>query len=108
MLSKKEFVKAIGDIKRNDEFLDKINDLFLEYGSDTAIYSLGLIDTVIDLLETVFKDKVDHWISYWIYECDFGETYKEGDVTEENGTIIHLGNAEELYDFLIKNMEGNV
>ena len=105
ILSKKEFVNVTNDIKRNDEFLDKLNDLFLKHGSDTAIYSLGLVDTIIDLLETMFKDKIDHWISYWIYECDFGENFNVGDIVELNGYKPDITTAEQLYDYLVKNME---
>ena len=69
------------------------------------IYSTGLEDIVVELLETLFEDKESQWISYWVWEENYGKTYKEGDAVEDDGTIIPLETAEELYDFLVKNMK---
>lgn len=107
MITKKEFCKIIDDLKRNDEFLDDICDVFKKHQREEQIYSTGLEDTIVNLLETIFNDNKTNWISYWIWELDFGEKYNEGDVTKKDGTIIPLKTVEELYDFLIKNMENN-
>ena len=107
ILSKTDFRKIINELKRNEEFIDKLNDLFSDFQRDDSVYSTGLETTVVKLLETMFNDDSTHWIAYWIWECNFGEDYNEGDVTEEDGTNIPLKTTEELYDFLIKNMENN-
>ena len=103
ILSKTDFCSIINDLKRNDEFLDDIGDVFRKYKREDQVYSTGLEDTVVSLLEIIFKDKEAQWISYWVWELNYGETYNEGDVTEEDGTNITLRSAEVLYDFLIKN-----
>ena len=108
VLSKKDFCRTLNDLRHNDEFLNSINDVFQKFGKDYAVCSTGLEDTVVDLLEIIFQDKENQWIAYWIWEENFGETYKEGDVTENDGTIIPLRTAEELYDFLVKNMKEKV
>lgn len=107
MITKDDFCKIINDLKRNDEFLDDIRDVFRKHQKEEQIYSTGLKDKIVNLLETIFDDNKTNWISYWIWELDFGEKYKEGDVTEKDGIVIPLKTAEELYDFLIKNMEKN-
>lgn len=76
---------------------------FRKYKREDQVYSTGLEDTVVSLLEIIFKDKENQWLAYWIWELNYGEVYNDGDVTEEDGTIISLRTAEELYDFLIKN-----
>lgn len=103
ILSKTDFCSIINDLKRNDEFLDDIGDVFRKYKREDQVYSTGLEDTVVSLLEIIFKDKENQWLAYWIWELNYGEAYNDGDVTEEDGTIISLRTAEELYDFLIKN-----
>ena len=103
-LRKEEFSKTLSSLKRNEDFIGEINDVFRKFSKDDLIYSTGLEETIIGLLETLFDDKENQWIAYWVWKENFGETYKEGDVTEEDGTIIPLATAEELYDFLVKNM----
>ena len=107
MITKKEFCDAISELKRNEEFIDKLNDVFREFNSDNAIYSSGLEDAIVRILENIFDDDKNGWISYWIWELNFGETYEEGDVKDENNNNIPLRTAEELYDFLVKSMENN-
>lgn len=104
ILSKNEFCRTINELKKNDEFIDKLNDLFFEFRRDDSVYMTGLESTVVNLLEVMFKDNKTNWISYWIWECDFGESYNDGDVTDDNGETISLKTSEELYDFLLKNM----
>lgn len=106
ILSKEEFVKILDNLKETEVFYDKINDVLKNYGADGYIFPPTNIDDVIFLLDKIFKqNKYDSWISYFVYELGFGEKYKEGCATEEDGTIIDLGNSEKLYDFLIKEME---
>lgn len=105
MLSKKDFCKIIGDLQQNEDFLTKLNKLFSEFKREDQVYSTGLEDTVVNLLEMIFKDTENHWISYWIWEENYGKSYRDGDVVELDGTIIPLRTAEDLYDLLIKNME---
>lgn len=104
MITKTDFCQVIEDLKQNEEYLDDIRNVFKKHRRETQVYSTGLENTIINLLETLFKDEEDNWIDYWIWELDFGEKYEEGTVTDEDGSIIPLKTAEELYDFLIKEM----
>ena len=62
----------------------------------------------ISLLEEVLKklvnDKYDY-IGYYLWELDFGKEYKDGVITEADGSIIKLSNPEELYDLIISEQE---
>ena len=47
------------------------------------------------------KDK-DEWIDYFCFELDFGKKWKEGVITEKDGTDIILKTPEDLYNLLEK------
>lgn len=102
-MKKEVFVKIINGIKAQREHDRKMNkklsDVFIDFDGwyDTDI----VITPVEDALKEEFDDKND-WISYFIYDLDFGDEYSEGDVTEKDGTIIDISTAKKLYDFLVK------
>lgn len=103
ILSKKDFCNIIDKLKRNEEYIDKLNDVFKTYKSETQVFSTGLESSIVEILEIIFNDTEENWISYWCWELDFGKYYSEGTVTESNGKAIPLKTAEDLYDFLIAN-----
>lgn len=103
IINKSEFCLILSKLKKNEDFIDEINNVLRKFGRDSYIFSTGLEDTIVRLLESIFSD-TDQWISYWVWEKGFGDNYEDGDAVDENGDIIHIKTAEELYDFLIKNM----
>lgn len=105
IINKSEFCRILSKLKKNEDFIDEINDVLRNFGRDGYMFSTGLEDVIVRLLETVFED-TDEWISYWVWEKGFGDNYEDGDAVDENGDIIHIKTAQNLYDFLIKNMEG--
>lgn len=104
ILNKKDFCNVIQKLQRNDEFIDRLYGLFREFDKEVDVYETGLEETLIFLLEKMFDDEGE-WISYWIWETNYGKDYKDGNITEADGTVIPLKTAEELYDFLIKNIK---
>lgn len=106
ILSKEEFVKILDNLKETEVFYDKTNDMLRTCGSDGYVFPPTNIDDVVFLLDKIFKqNKYDSWISYFVYELEFGKKYEEGTITYKDGTIVDLGNSEKLYDFLTKEME---
>lgn len=103
IISKDKFCQILTKLKDNESFIDKINDVLRKFGRDSYIFSTGLEDIIVRLLEDIFRD-TDQWISYWVWEKGFGDNYEDGDAVDENGDIIHIKTAEELYNFLVKNM----
>lgn len=72
------------------------NDFVTGYDNHFILHQL------IKLLEIAFGDcHKDSWIEYFIYELNFGKSYKDGDITNEDGTPIDLSTVDKLYDFLI-------
>lgn len=104
MISKKTFVKTI---ERLEIFEDKVNavdealrDLSPDFG---GIYLPQPTAIMIDLLSEMFKDE-EGWLSYFIYERDWLLDFKLGDIMIHDEKI-KIENWEDVYDFLIKNME---
>ena len=100
VLSFKEFDRIINSVKKKDLELGVIWDAL---GGCDKLYQTALFDEVVELLEHIFQDE-NEWISYWIWELNFGEEWHDGCVTEADGTDIKLQTHEDLYRLLINNM----
>ena len=113
ILSKEQFVKHIEGIRdQNDgELL-----LYSEFGIDTIeLKKIGYASNhFTELLSQVMGDN-EEWVGWWCYETDFGRNHdmtKVYDATQSlegksEKVIADLRTAEDLYDFLVKNMEEN-
>ena len=103
MLSKEEFVKAINEVENVCRYQEGLNNFFRKNNVDGYIFQPDCTSTVISLLHTIAgtKDK-DEWIDYFCFELDFGKKWKEGVITEKDGTDIILKTAEDLYNLLEK------
>ena len=101
MLTKKKFVKYINTLKKHDENLKKLyNGLDVAFdGRPFYILDEGIISALIELLEKGMGDKCE-WVSYFIYDLEFGSKYKPGCVTDENGTNINISTPEKLWEML--------
>ena len=106
IMSKKSFCQVMDDYKTMFNFTDEMNELFDKYKCDGYIYPPICTETVANLLEFIFNDK-NQWISYWIFELDFGERYEDGDVQDKDGNNISLKTSEDLYNLLVENMKEN-
>ena len=51
------------------------------------------------MLKELVNDEYDY-ISYFMWELDFGKDYTDGTITEADGTIIKLENASDLYNLI--------
>ena len=113
MINKTKFVEIINRLRDYNDLQSKINNLFkdsienIEYDfMNAGSICVGHESVVVELLKNIFED-YGETISWWIYECDYGRSFKMGDITEQDGKEIDLTTAEKLYDYLIKNMEEN-
>lgn len=101
ILPYEEFEHTINALRDNIDQLDKVAEVL-----DCAnIFNLSASDQVTDLLTYIFDDK-DEWISYWVYERDFGRNWYEGCAQEKDGSNIDLSTTKRLYDFLVSNLQG--
>ena len=101
MLTKEQFRHYINFIQQRQEAQDKINELFSDEFTDCIFWPYERYEiAMVNLLKDVMYDECD-WIGYFIYELDFGATWRPGTVTE--GDIdIPLGTVDDLYDLLIR------
>ena len=91
------FERCIKQIKQCFEFFDSLYAL----GIDTAELPFDRVYcNLIDLLEIEMGDTRNHWISFFIYNMDFGNRADAVTVVD-NGKEIPLSNTRELWDLLI-------
>ena len=91
------FERCIERIKQYFEFSDSLYAL----GIDTAEMPLDRVYVdLIDLLETAMGDTRNHWISFFIYNMDFGNR-ADAVTVMDNGKKISLSNTHELWDLLV-------
>ena len=91
------FERCIERIKQYFEFSDSLYAL----GIDTAEMPLDRVYVdLIDLLETAMGDTRNHWISFFIYNMDFGSR-ADVVIVMDKGKKISLSNTHELWDLLV-------
>ena len=91
------FKRCIKRIQQCVEFFDNLYAL----GIDAAgVPSDRICDDLINLLEITMSDTRNCWISFFIYNMDFGNRADEVTVMD-NGKEISLSNIEELWELLI-------
>jgi hypothetical protein len=98
MISKENFVKYINKLKELNEIESNIN----EAAKGIEFFDISFIEhesLIVNILEDAFNDE-SKWISYFIYDLDFGSTWHKNCITFE-GKDTPMRNAEELYDVLI-------
>ena len=91
------FERCIKQIKQCFEFFDGLYAL----GIDTMELPLDRVcDDLVDLLETAMSDTRNHWISFFIYNMDFGNR-ADAVIVMDKGKKISLSNTRELWDLLV-------
>ena len=91
------FERCIKQIKQCFEFFDGLYAL----GIDTMELPLDRVcDDLVDLLETSMSDTRNHWISFFIYNMDFGSR-ADVVIVMDSGKKISLSNTRELWDLLV-------
>ena len=91
------FKRCIKRIQQGVEFFDSLYAL----GIDAAgVPSDRICDELINLLEITMSDTRNCWISFFIYNMDFGNRADEVTVMN-NGKEISLSNTRELWDLLV-------
>ena len=105
-LTYEQFEDYILFIKSAQEEEDKLNSLFRECFDDSSFYPHTRYETkLIKLLEYIMEDEDTGWISYFIYELNFGEKWKEGFVVDKvfgKEVDIPMKTIRNLYDYLLK------
>lgn len=95
-----DFTKHIERVQKAVTDSYSLSDLLK---TDVIEFSDDLVDSITDLLVIHFNDKSE-WISYWMWELDFGVNYTDGSVTFDD-VPVPLKTIEDLYKVLIDNMK---
>lgn len=100
------FDKCIQNLEAMSRFQDGVSECAAELrkkntGIDVELFLPSLDSDVVDLLALIMGDK-DDWISYFVYELDFGRNYKDGMITNADGSIIKLATSRDLWTLLTK------
>ena len=97
--------EAFDSIMKRMEAADlKVIELYRTLGGAEVLFDLCSTDTTVELLEHIFDDS-DRWISYWMYELDYGKDWHEGCATID-GKDLKLQTSRDLYDFLVREEGG--
>lgn len=88
--------------KEQEEFYNILHKMDNEFGG--CYIHNKTISMVEDLLKNLMNDKYDY-IGYYMWELNFGKDYTDGIITEADGTIIKLANAEDLYNLITSNQK---
>lgn len=103
-MTKQEFNKILTELQSTNEAANAIDNALRKLSPDFGGISFGRYENLlVETLELYFKDK-SLWISYFIYELDWGRKYKDGCVTSR-GRNIPLKTIDDLYDLLNKNLK---
>ena len=108
MLSKKNFNDVMSFIRERQKIEFEINKMFSEEFFDCNFFPYSKYETMmINLLSIIMEDE-SGWISYFVYELEFGEKYEDGDITatDKDGkeVIIPMKTIEDLYQVLVDNI----
>lgn len=109
MISKEMFVKTMAALKKYEEASDKFTDALCEFSPETDInlfMNFTLVNAIIDILREQFNDASSDWISFFMYDCDYLKNdFCRSIEFEEKSVEPLIYTWEDVYDFLIKNME---
>lgn len=116
MIKKETFINILNEIKKSIELSESIGNRLEQAFDDTGRNMLDIrpyqlsslfadntcYDNILHILENELDDD-DCWISYFVYEKDWGRNQNLR-IWEDNGcTEIPLDTIEDLYDFLVLN-----
>ena len=109
LISREEFSNILIEMEKVSRISDNVRSLYMKSGNKSlrdgcegAGVSLAFEETVIWLLTKIMNDH-NKIIDDYIYEYDFG---KEPVLIEgEGGVQISISTPDELYDYLVSNME---
>lgn len=104
MISKEVFLSTIEKLKVYTDKVNKVDIALQTFGDCNGLFTPEVDDIVFRLLEEIFNDKSDYWITYFYYECNYMEECHPVTIEIDNKPIV-ISSWDEVYDFLISEME---
>lgn len=107
MISKENFVETMEQLEALDEKMNAVDSAFKELNGDfCGFYITDVFDITVSLLEEMFNDKENGWLSYFVWERDWLHDFKLGDIAVYDEPV-EINGWEDVYDFLVSCMEEN-
>lgn len=104
MINKDAFIEYMNELQELCEAEKELNDILRKVGTDNVLWFDKHEILIVNILQDIFNDIENSWISYAIYELDWFKKYKDGMITE-NGKNVPLRDAGDLYDLLVDNLK---
>lgn len=101
-MNKDLFIQTIETMEKLNSEQEAFNNLLRVVDSEFGggyIHN-KTISLLADLLKEFTNDQYDY-ISYYLWEIDFGREYYDGCITDSDGSIIPLRTAEDLYNLIM-------
>lgn len=109
-IPKEKFFEILDYLQESENFENNLRKLLystrknVEFIDAATFTDCSLIDYVIYLLEDSFKDHENGWISYWIYDLNFGQRWHPHMIMQGEKDI-KLQTKEDLYTLLRENFQ---
>ena len=104
MITKETFVKTMEQLETLNNKMDAVDATMKELDPDfCGFYIMDIFNITLNVLEEAMGDK-EEWISYCVYEENWLEDFKLGDVTimrEGNEENVDLSTWDKVYDFVV-------
>lgn len=94
----KRFVETLDVFFEREEQLSKALEPFND-SSTVIVFCPEVPNTIVTYIQELFNDKGE-WFTYWYYDLESGKSYKDGNITDEDGKNIVLKTVEDIYNFL--------
>lgn len=97
-------------MKERADTQSQLGKIFSKEFDDSTFWPYNKYETeMVKVLTEVFQDTETKWISYYIYELDFGRNWKPMTVTEKdsngNDIDVPMGTPQQLYKVLTDNIK---
>lgn len=106
LLTREDFIEAIEDVAKVNEYYEKRNEFYAANGVDGYIFEPECCDTVIKLLHLFFGDfDKDGAIAQFCFRGNFGKKKKECRFVDDSRKECEILTAGDLYDYLLGNYQ---
>lgn len=109
MISKETFIKTMKALEKYNKESNDLTDALCTFSPETDInfvMNFTLVNAVIDILKEQFDDADSDWLTYFMYDCDYLKNDFCRSIEIDGKPLAPLiCDWEDVYDFLIKNME---
>lgn len=98
-ITRNTFCQAMNMMNQVCDSSDMMYDKFNMEGIGTEFVD-PLVRYMVDTMAEALNDTKERAIDFFVYECDFGRDYEDGDFVVD-GNVIDISTPGNLYDYLV-------